>query len=339
MQDDKEVIQSGRPKRNIIGPLFNDDSRWFQTDKFPYVADSGEVVGVIGFSTEITEKRKAEISLRESEAKYRNLVETMNDGLAVQDKNNLIIYVNDALCRMTGYGKDDLVGNMSSKYLDNKNLMIVKNQMERRKQGETDPYELEMPCKNGEKIQVIISPKAILDDSDNFIGSFAVVTDITHLKEIEASLKKREKELERKKVNLEEMNAALNVLLAKRDDDKRNIENSIASNISKLIMPYIDKLKGSRDHETQAAYLGILEKNLLEITSPFSQQLSGSHFGLTPAELQVANLTRQGKSAKEIAKLLNLSTKTIEVHRHHIREKLGIRNKKVNLRSRLLALQ
>ena len=84
--------------------------------------------------------------------------------------------------------------------------------------------------------------------------------------------------------------------------------------------------------------LGIIESNLNDIISPFVCGLSINLLNFTPTELQVANLVKQGKTTKEIASILNLSAKTIEFHRDNIRKKLGIKNRKINLRTHLLSL-
>jgi DNA-binding CsgD family transcriptional regulator len=81
-----------------------------------------------------------------------------------------------------------------------------------------------------------------------------------------------------------------------------------------------------------------LEKNLEEIVSPFVLKISKNQLKLTPTELQVANLVRQGKRTKEIADLMNLSEKTIESHRKNIRGKLGLKSRKVNLQTYLMSI-
>ena len=81
-----------------------------------------------------------------------------------------------------------------------------------------------------------------------------------------------------------------------------------------------------------------METNLKDIISPFVRDLTSKFLGFTPREIQVANLIKQGKTTKGIARIINLSPRTIEFHRDNIRTKIGIKNKKANLRTRLLSL-
>ena len=138
--------------------------------------------------------------------------------------------------------------------------------------------------------------------------------------------------------HLEEVNTALKVLLKQREDDKKALEEVVVSNVKELIYPYIERLRQYRSRENQKTLLSILEANLNNIVSPFISNISSKILNFTPMEIKVANLVREGNTNKEIADLLFLSINTVLVHRHHIRTKLGIKNKKANLRSHLLSL-
>ena len=157
--------------------------------------------------------------------------------------------------------------------------------------------------------------------------------------ELERRVEERTRELEVQKNSLEEINTAMKVLLKKREDDKTEIEDNILSNVKTLIEPYMEKLKRSSLPQGQQTLINILESNLNEIVSPFTRKLSSKLLNLTPSEIQVANLVKQGKTTKEMAGILNISGTTVGFHRENIRKKLGLKNKKANLRSHLLSLQ
>ncbi len=157
-------------------------------------------------------------------------------------------------------------------------------------------------------------------------------------KRIEQDLVKRERELEIKTIDLEEANVALRVLLKKGDEDKNELEKRLVFNARGLIEPFLKKLKSSALNTKQQGYVDIIEFNLNGIISPLMRGLSINHINLTPTEIQIANLVRFGQSTKEIAMLLNLSSRTIEVHRNNIRKKINLTNKKINLRTYLQSL-
>ena len=155
---------------------------------------------------------------------------------------------------------------------------------------------------------------------------------------LEETLKAREKELQFKASNLEEVNAALKVMVNKRDEDRKELEEKVLLNMKWLVLPYLDKMKKSGLNERQETFRNIVESLLNEITSPFVRKLSSQGLNLTPTEIQVANLVKEGKTTKEIAELLNSSTRAVEFHKESLRAKFDLKNKKTNLRSYLLSL-
>jgi DNA-binding CsgD family transcriptional regulator len=162
--------------------------------------------------------------------------------------------------------------------------------------------------------------------------------DVTAIKLAEEALRERELELELQTRKLEETNTALRVLLKAREEDKRELEEKVLANVKELITPYLKDLKNAGLDTRQKAHLEIIESNLNDIISPFLHHLSSKYLNFTPREIQVATLVKEGKASKEIAEMLNLSMNAVDFHRKNIREKLGLKNKKANLRTHLLSL-
>jgi DNA-binding NarL/FixJ family response regulator len=154
----------------------------------------------------------------------------------------------------------------------------------------------------------------------------------------EEALKKREKALELKSLSLQEANTALKVLLQHREEDKVTLEEQVLVNIRKLVLPYIENLKHLQLNEKQLTQVKIMEENLREIISPFLRRLTSSYLDLTPREIEIANLVKEGKTTKEITDVLNISATAVDFHRKNLRAKFGIKSKKTNLMAYLSSL-
>ena len=154
---------------------------------------------------------------------------------------------------------------------------------------------------------------------------------------VERQLKKRERQLEEKSRYLEEANIALRLLLEQREKDKRELEENVLTNVQKSILPYIEKVRSTRSAFDRETYLDILDSSIQSMVSPFYRNITLKPFNLTPREIEIATLVKEGKTTKEIAALLALSPRTIDLHRLNIRKKLGLTSKGVNLRSTLLS--
>ena len=127
--------------------------------------------------------------------------------------------------------------------------------------------------------------------------------------------------------------------MKRREEDKEELAENVVSNFRQLVLPYLEKLKKNRLDPHQTTLVDILESNVKEIVTPFVTKLSSKSLNLTPTEIQVANLIRDGRTTKEIAETLSRSENTVQSHRFHIRNKLGLIKKKANLRSYLSSLQ
>jgi PAS domain S-box-containing protein len=134
-----------------------------------------------------------------------------------------------------------------------------------------------------------------------------------------------------RQLDLEEMSIALKVLMRQQSNDRRNIEKNLVANIAVSLLPTLERLKTSGLREDQMQCVSEIENLLREIGSSFVRDLSSRHPGLSPSEVRVASLIRNGKSSKEIADLLHVSLNTVLFHRNNIRQKTGLKNTRGSL--------
>ena len=172
----------------------------------------------------------------------------------------------------------------------------------------------------------------IRGDHSAIQGYVLIGKDITQQLNTQEHLRKRSQELE-------ETNAALRVLLKQREIDREEINRELQKNIEHLVLPFFARLRTTTASSGQKQIISSIEANLGSITSPLAHKVSSLYAKLTPAEIQVVNLIKNGHSSKEVAGLLNLSPGTVYTHRRNIRKKSGITNKKVNLQTILNQLE
>ncbi len=305
-------------------------------------AETIEPGGKLTEKTGVTASQAPAGMLPDTEEKYRIIFENANDLIFFVGIDGRFLEINKKLEEIFGYKREEFMGKHFSEIgvLSQEDLQKV-NKEDFTDQAD-DMLEFKVFRKDRSIAHVEVSPRTITKNG-KIIGTINIVRDITKQKLAEEKLKRAHEDLERKvkerTINLEEMNAALKILLEKRDEDKVELEEKMLFNVKELIIPYLERLNKSRLDRRQKTCVQIIESNLNDIISPFIRGMHIKHLKFTPAEIQVANLVKQGKTTKEIADLLNLSTKTIEFHRENIRKKVGLKHKKVNLRSYLLSIE
>jgi PAS domain S-box-containing protein len=275
-------------------------------------------------------------ALCESEELHRITLGSISDAVFLADDGGTLTFVCPNVDVIFGYSFDEVqrFGNITK--LLGKELFRIDYL---RVVGEIKNIERDIMDKFRQVHSLLINAKSV-----SIKGGTVLYTcrDITERKSAEAALQKAHNELEEKikerTVSLEEANTALRVLLHRSGEDKKELGEKVLINVNDLINPYIEKLGNSDLDHDQRVCLQILKSNLQNIISPFSLRLSSRYNKLTPGEIRVANLVKDGKSTKEIAAFMNLSKRTIDSYRKSIRKKLGIQNEKTNLITYLLSL-
>jgi len=331
------AIKTGRVQE--IEKTTPDGRSWFNIG-CPVRDDKNTIIGGIEVVLEITERKKAEDALRESQGKLNAMLQSIGDHISMMDKNLNIIWANKAARKIFG---NDIIGKKCYEVYHQRKepcepypCLTLKAFQD----GKIHKHDTQIIDKNGKTVLFHCTANVTLRDKQgNPTAVMEISRDITEQKQAELALIERSKELENKTHELEEVNAALKVLLKHRDKDQQEFEKKIVANVKKLVLPHVEKLNNSPLNSQQAVYLNIIKSNLEDIIAPFLHQLSSKYFNLTPKEIQIAGLVKDGKTTKEIAELFNSSTGTIDFHRNNLRKKLGLRNTKTSLRSFLLAIQ
>ncbi|MFP4650567.1 MAG: PAS domain S-box protein [Desulfobacterales bacterium] len=327
---------------------------------------------------ELAERERTEAVLRESEARYRTLLESSPDPIVVYDINGVATYVNPAFEQTFGMSRHELIGS-SIDFVPEENWPETRHAIEKMLSGQkVTMFETRRLTKDGRVLDVQISSTLYHGAQGEPAGNIVILRDISarkqaerqleqyrhqlenlvaertaelersnraleqeieERKQAERSLKKHQQELRAQSHHLEEVNTALRVLLNQHEQDQRGLSEMVRRNVEELVHPYLEKILNTRLDTRQKTLLQILETNLDNIVSPFINRLAAATGNLTPMEIRVADLIKAGKTNDEIAELLLVSKNTVLFHRHNIRTKLNIKNKKINLRAHLLSLE
>ncbi len=333
----------------------NGESRFYHFSYSPVVEPDGRISAVVLSMRDLTEYNEVIRQLQESEERLHLALDISSDG--VWDRNLVTgetVY-GENWAKLVGYTLEELK-QKNIKFVDllhpddqKKTLALIEEHF----QGKSERYEAEFRLRTKEGGWRWILARGQVVERDKTTGEpirfMGTHTDISKQKEaeekcrtfavhLEKLVESRTKQLALKTENLEQANVALTVLLNKRDHDKKELEEQMLINVKELVFPSLVELREIIKTDEQKLYLDILEKNLNNIMSPFLHRLSAQYHNLTPTEIRVAGMIKDGMTSKEIAESMNISPETVNNHRKHIRKKSGLVNEKVNLRTVLMSL-
>ena len=176
---------------------------------------------------QIAERKRTEDILSRSEKRYRQLVDTMNEGLSVSDENYIFTFVNNRFAEMLGYSPNELIGRHITDFFDDQNKKIIEEQMKYRYSGQENSYDITWTKKDGQKIGTIISPRAFFDQQGNFKGSLGILTDITDRKRAEQEVLRLNQQLEQRVAKRTEQLTTANKLLLEEVEYRKHLEKEI----------------------------------------------------------------------------------------------------------------
>ena len=237
----------------------------------PVFDDSGRATALSVIVRDITESKRVEEKRRESEEKYRNIVETANEGILITDNENIITYVNKKFADMLGYNIEEVIGRPIWGFISDEYKPIVKRNLENRMRGISESYELKSIHKDGSFLWLFLNAKPLLDKDGKYMGAMSMLTDITERKENEESIRNfeiaRKKEIHHRiKNNLQVISSLLDLQADKFDDLKvieafRDSQNRVIS--MAMIHEELYKEEGS-DTLNFSEYLKALADNLFQ---------------------------------------------------------------------------
>lgn len=281
----------------------------------------------------------------QSQSIYKDIMDSLSAQIAILDESGVIIETNRAWQEFgVANGLQPPADSVGLNYLEmcdksgDESGELAAIGIRRVLAGELQAFNMQYPCHSPteERWFIVRVVKRKASGNPQVIVSHENITPVITAQE---DLRKKEIELSRQKKMLEDSNVALRVLLEHREQDRKRMEENVLANVRKLVNPYLEELRFQKMDERNRNLIEIIKSRLDELTSPFLNRLASIHRILTPREIDVAVLVREGKTSKDIAELLTVSVSAVDFHRKKIRKKLGLANEKSNLRSYLLGLQ
>ncbi|MGA1875476.1 MAG: sigma 54-interacting transcriptional regulator [bacterium] len=173
-------------KSHLVEVVGQDNAQkfYYQMSSSPILDNEGNVTKVVEMTRDMSDIRKMDILVRESEERYRNLMEQMNEGLLVVDAGSRVTFVNKSLCELMHCDREKIINQDYGILFDAANQAIMKKAIEEAKSRQAFQFELEIDNASGGPIALIGSISALFDERSKYRGASVVFTEITERKKL-----------------------------------------------------------------------------------------------------------------------------------------------------------
>ncbi|OAB63369.1 hypothetical protein AY599_13810 [Leptolyngbya valderiana BDU 20041] len=168
------------------------EERWVFVKATPVSNDDGDFNLAVVVTHDITDRANVEAALRQSEARYRRIVETASDGIWIIDADRVTTFVNPKMAQMLGYPIEDILGRSIFEFMDESDREAAADKLARHHQDTVRQYDLKLRCRDGSQLWTIVSATPAFDMTDGSLGSLGVTIDITERKIAEDALRESE---------------------------------------------------------------------------------------------------------------------------------------------------
>ncbi|HEY9596476.1 MAG TPA: PAS domain S-box protein [Cyanophyceae cyanobacterium] len=166
--------------------------RWTQWINRAIFNQQGCLVELQSVGRDISDLKRAEQALQESEERYRQIVEIASEGIWVIDPQGNTTFVNPKILQMLGYSAEEMLGKPLFAFMDEQEQSLARVYLEHRRQGLKEQHEFKFRCKDGSQLWTIIATTPIFDRSGQFTGALGMISDITQRKQAEQALRESE---------------------------------------------------------------------------------------------------------------------------------------------------